>query len=110
MWQSNWETNTTGKMPFRTNSAFGWRNPTVEHNLNEPLAYINSNMSLYKFNLLSIPISQETLDIRYFLFDCMRSNNYRPLSAVLENNFIKKSISNDDAAAAAAKPEINNKN
>jgi hypothetical protein len=92
MWQSNWETNITGKMPFRTNSAFSWRNPAVEHNLNEPLAYINSNMSLYKFNLLSIPISQETLDIRYFLFDCMRSIK----SSMLENNLFKKSIPNDD--------------
>jgi hypothetical protein len=71
MWKSNLESNLTSKMPMKTTNAFSWRD-TEKNNSSEPLAYLNTDMFLYKFNFHNIPITYESLNIRYFLFDCVR--------------------------------------
>lgn len=76
-WQSDWSSNVTSKVPIKVDAAVSWRNPRLEAGPNEPLAYIISNSSMYKFNYWSFPLSQESLDIRYFLFDCVQTN-YQP--------------------------------
>lgn len=73
-WQSDWSTNVTGRMPIKVNAALDWRNPRIDSSLSEPLAYLISNTSMYKFNYWSIPLSHESADIRYFLFDCVQAN------------------------------------
>jgi hypothetical protein len=85
----------TGKIPFRTNAAVSWRNPRLDSSLTEPLAYIVSNASMYKFNYWSIPISQEALDIRYFLFDCVQAN-YKPHNPLFLGPSYKQAFIADD--------------
>lgn len=85
----------TGKIPFKTNAAVSWRNPRLDSSLTEPLAYIVSNSSMYKFNFWSIPISQETLDIRYFLFDCVQAN-YKPHNPLFLGPSYKQAFIADD--------------
>ena len=94
-WQSDWNSNVTGKIPFKTNAAVSWRNPRLDNSLTEPLAYIVSNSSLYKFNYWSIPISQEALDIRYFLFDCVQAN-YKPHNPLFLGPSYKQAFIADD--------------
>lgn len=94
-WQSDWNSNVTGKVPFKTNAAVSWRNPRLDTSLTEPLAYIVSNTSLYRFNYWSIPISQETLDIRYFLFDCVQAN-YKPHNPLFLGPSYKQAFIADD--------------
>ena len=94
-WQSDWNTNVTGKIPFKTNAAVSWRNPRLDSSLTEPLAYIVSNASMYKFNYWSIPISQEALDIRYFLFDCVQAN-YKPHNPLFLGPSYKQAFLTDD--------------
>lgn len=85
----------TGKLPFRANAAVSWRNPRLDSSMTEPLAYIVSNSSMYKFNFWSIPISQETLDIRYFLFDCVQAN-YKPQNPLFLGPSYKQAFIADD--------------
>ena len=80
-WQSDWTSNVTGRIPFKVNAAISWRNPRLEAGPSEPLAYIISNTSMYKFNYWSFPLSQEALDIRFFLFDCVQTN-YQPSNSI----------------------------
>lgn len=94
-WQSDWNSNVTGKIPFKTNAAVSWRNPRLDSSLTEPLAYIVSNTSMYKFNYWSIPISQESLDIRYFLFDCVQAN-YKPHNPLFLGPSYKQAFIADD--------------
>lgn len=94
-WQSDWNTNLTGKIPFKASAAVSWRNPRLDSSMTEPLAYIVSNSSMYKFNFWSIPISQETLDIRYFLFDCVQSN-YKPHNPLFLGPSYKQAFIADD--------------
>lgn len=72
-----------------------WRNPRLDSSMTEPLAYIVSNSSMYKFNFWSIPISQETLDIRYFLFDCVQAN-YKPHNPLFLGPSYKQAFIADD--------------
>lgn len=85
----------TGKIPFKANAAVSWRNPRLDSSMTEPLAYIVSNSSMYKFNFWSIPISQETLDIRYFLFDCVQAN-YKPHNPLFLGPSYKQAFIADD--------------
>lgn len=85
----------TGKIPFKASAAVSWRNPRLDSSMTEPLAYIVSNSSMYKFNFWSIPISQETLDIRYFLFDCVQSN-YKPHNPLFLGPSYKQAFIADD--------------
>ncbi len=94
-WQSDWNSNITGRIPFKTSSAVSWRNPRLDSSLTEPLAYIISNSSMYKFNYWSIPISQEALDIRYFLFDCVQAN-YKPHNSLFLGPSYKQAFIADD--------------
>jgi hypothetical protein len=82
-------------MPFKTNAAVSWRNPRLDNSLIEPLAYVVSNSSMYKFNYWSIPISQESLDIRYFLFDCVQAN-YKPHNSLFLGPSYKQAFIADD--------------
>ena len=50
---------------------------------------------MYKFNYWSIPISQEALDIRYFLFDCVQSN-YKPHNPLFLGPSYKQAFLTDD--------------
>ena len=72
-----------------------WRNPRLDTGLNEPLAYIISNSSMYKFNYWSFPVSYEALDIRYFLFDCVQAN-YQPNDAIFLGPSYKQAFIADD--------------
>ena len=101
-WQSDWNTNVTGKIPFKTNAAVSWRNPRLDSSLTEPLAYIVSNASMYKFNYWSIPISQEALDIRYFLFDCVQAN-YKPHNSLFLGPSYKQAFIADDVYSRESK-------
>lgn len=94
-WQNDWNSNVTGKMPFKTNAAVSWRNPRLDNSLIEPLAYVVANSSMYKFNYWSIPISQESLDIRYFLFDCVQAN-YKPHNSLFLGPSYKQAFIADD--------------
>jgi hypothetical protein len=82
-------------MPFKSNAAVSWRNPRLDNSLIEPLAYVVSNTSMYKFNYWSIPISQESLDIRYFLFDCVQAN-YKPHNSLFLGPSYKQAFIADD--------------
>lgn len=101
-WQSDWNSNVTGKIPFKTNAAVSWRNPRLDNSLTEPLAYIVSNSSMYKFNYWSIPISQEALDIRYFLFDCVQAN-YKPHNPLFLGPSYKQAFLVDDVYSKEVK-------
>jgi hypothetical protein len=94
-WQNDWSSNVTGKMPFKSNAAVSWRNPRLDNSLIEPLAYVVSNSSMYKFNYWSIPMSQESLDIRYFLFDCVQAN-YKPHNSLFLGPSYKQAFIADD--------------
>ena len=50
---------------------------------------------MYKFNYWSIPISQEALDIRYFLFDCVQAN-YKPHNPLFLGPSYKQAFLVDD--------------
>ena len=50
---------------------------------------------MYKFNYWSIPISQEALDIRYFLFDCVQTN-YKPHNPLFLGPSYKQAFLTDD--------------
>jgi hypothetical protein len=112
-WQSDWNSNLTGKIPFKINAAVAWRSPRLDNSLAEPLAYIISNASMYKFNYWSMPISQEAIDIRYFLFDCIQSN-YKPnnpsfIGPSYEQAFISDDLYNkNDNIRRSLKSLINN--
>jgi hypothetical protein len=94
-WQSDWTPNITGKIPFKVDAVLSWRNPRLDTGLNEPLAYIISNSSMYKFNYWSFPVSYEALDIRYFLFDCVQAN-YQPNDAIFLGPSYKQAFIADD--------------
>jgi hypothetical protein len=94
-WQSDWTSNITGKIPFKVDAVLSWRNPRLDTGLNEPLAYIISNSSMYKFNYWSFPVSYEALDIRYFLFDCVQAN-YQPNNAIFLGPSYKQAFIADD--------------
>ena len=50
---------------------------------------------MYKFNYWSIPISQEALDIRYFLFDCVQAN-YKPHNPLFLGPSYKQAFLTED--------------
>lgn len=50
---------------------------------------------MYKFNYWSFPISYESLDIRYFLFDCVQAN-YQPNDAIFIGPSYKQAFIADD--------------
>jgi len=50
---------------------------------------------MYKFNYWSIPISQEALDIRYFLFDCVQAN-YKPHNSLFLGPSYKQAFLTED--------------
>jgi hypothetical protein len=108
-WQSDWNSNVTGKMPIKTNAAVGWRNPRVDSSLSEPLAYLISNTSMYRFNYWSMPLSQDTMDIRYFLFDCVQSNA-KPDNQVFVGPSYKQAFLTNDLYNAARSAGRNNTN
>ena len=96
-------------MPIKTNAAVGWRNPRVDSSLSEPLAYLISNTSMYKFNYWSIPLSHETMDIRFFMFDCVQSN-YMPDNNVYVGPSYKQAfMANDVYNGANANNNVNKK-
>jgi hypothetical protein len=95
-WQSEWASNITGKVPIKVNAAVGWRNPRVDSSLNEPLAYLISNNSMYKFQYWSLPLSQESIDIRYFLFDCVNSNYNRQHDGGLASSYKQAFAASDN--------------
>ena len=94
-WQSDWTSNITGKIPFKVDAVLSWRNPRLDTGLKEPLAYVISNSSMYKFNYWSFPVSYEALDIRYFLFDCVQAN-YQPNDAIFLGPSYKQAFIADD--------------
>jgi hypothetical protein len=96
-------------MPIKTNAAVGWRNPRVDSSLSEPLAYLISNTSMYRFNYWSMPLSQDTMDIRYFLFDCIQSN-VKPDNQVFLGPSYKQAFIANDLFTAAKNSNKNNNN
>ncbi len=89
----------TGKMPFRADAVLSWRHPNMKNGINEPLAYIISNTTMYKFNYWNFPLAHETLDTRYYLFDCVKTDlkvNNEPNSNVYIGPSYKQAFIEND--------------
>jgi hypothetical protein len=82
-------------MPFKANAVLSWRHPNMVTGINEPLAYIISNTSMYKFNFWNYPTENDAIDVRYFLFDCVKTNSMPDSDVFLGPSYKQAFIEND---------------
>jgi hypothetical protein len=94
-WQNGWSPNITGKIPLKANAILSWRHPNMMNEINEPLAYIISNTSMYKFNFWNYPTESEAIDTRFFLFDCVKTNSIPDKDVFLGPSYKQALIEND---------------
>lgn len=52
-----------------------WKSPNKDLDFNEPLAYLVSGSAMHHFSFWNVFLQEKNYDLRYFLFDCLGTNN-----------------------------------